>query len=422
MMKAQDGASGVGAGGASGIARIMAVLIAIYAISQFLRNSIGVIAPDLAAELDMDARTLGLLSSGYFLAFAAAQIPVGIAIDRYGARTTLLVSLVITVIAIALFASAPDSTTLILARFLLGIGCSSFFMAPLALYARRFPAERFAALTSIQLGVGSIGALFATAPLAMSAAAIGWRGSFAALGLVTALLAVALLLFVPRREARESPHENWAETFRGVADATRVRSFWSVFVMHAATYSAFASVIGLWAGPWLADSHGADLQTRGNILLLAATAHIGGVFAWGAADRLFRSYKRSCLFGGGLLVSLLAYAALVPMDLRGASIWLILLGLCVAYTPIVTSHGKSLFPPALTGRGITLMNMGTMGGVFLSQTATGFVVAAFAGDAAGYPDEAYRAVFALLALVLATGLAIYARAIDPHPLRHAPPA
>ena len=62
-----------------------------YGISQFLRNSIGVIAPDLAAELNLSASEIGLLASLFFFSFAAAQIPLGIALDRYGPRRCMLV-------------------------------------------------------------------------------------------------------------------------------------------------------------------------------------------------------------------------------------------------------------------------------------------------------------------------------------------
>lgn len=408
-----------GAIGPTGMLPVMAVLIAVYAISQFLRNSIGVIAPDLSTELAMDASTLGLLSSVYFLTFAAAQIPVGIAIDRYGARATLVVCSIITVIGTAMFALAPTSGVLIAARLLIGIGCSSFFMAPLAIYARRFPPERFASLTSIQLGAGSIGTLIATAPLAASVAAIGWRGSFLVLAMVTALVTVAVLALVPRRQVTENVRESWGDTFRGVGAAVRVRSFWAVFMMHAATYSAFASVVGLWAGPWLADVYDAELRARGNILLFAAAAQITGIFAWGFADRLFRSYKRAALTGAAMVCCLLAYAAIVPMSLDAARIWLVLFGLSVAYTPIVTAHGKSLFPVTLTGRGITLLNIGTMGGVFVSQSLTGVLISQFAAQAGMYPPEAYRVVFAAIGLALVVAILVYSRAIDPHPSRHA---
>jgi predicted MFS family arabinose efflux permease len=402
----------------------LATLVAIYSVSQFLRNSIGVIASDLAGDLDLSATEVGLLSSAFFLAFAAAQIPVGIAIDRYGPKRTMLASAVVCIAGTGLFAAAETGAAIIAARALMGLGCSTFFMAPLAIYARRFPPEDFAFLTSLQLGLGSAGTLLATAPLAGATALVGWRMTFGGVAAVTALAALVVVILVPGDPPRRAPDggagespdgESWRAAFAGVAEAVRAPSFWPVFLAHATSYSSFATVVGLWAGPWLTDVHGADLATRGRLLLVGAVAQTLGVFAWGYADRFFRSYRRSVLIAASSAVVLLAYAAVVPMTVTGAAVWLALFGFAVAYGPIVTAHGKALFPPALTGRGITLMNMGTMGGVFLFQTGTGALVDALGGPDGARAPYAYQAVFLVLAVGLAASLIPYAQAADPHP-------
>lgn len=399
---------------------LIAALVAIYAISQFLRNSIGVIASDLARELGLSATQTGLLSSAFFFSFAAVQIPVGIAIDRYGPKRTMLATAVLTVAGTVLFGLAASAGQLIAARALMGLGCSTFFMAPLVIYARRFPPTRFAGLTSLQMGLANIGTLSATAPLALSAAAFGWRPSFLAVAVLTVAVVAAIAWAVPGDRASAPARESWGAAVRGVAAALRVRSFWPVFFVHITAYSCLATMIGLWGGPWLSDVHGADLATRGHVLLLGAAAQMGGLLLWGAMDRYWGSYKRPVLAGGGATVLLLLAVALLPLDLSAAVVWFVLFGLAVAFTPILTAHGKSLFPPELTGRGITLMNMGVMGGVFLSQTATGILMDLVGRSSLGaYPAEGYRLVFAALALWLLLSLAVYTRAIDPHPSRHA---
>jgi predicted MFS family arabinose efflux permease len=399
---------------------LIAVLVALYAISQFLRNSIGVIANDLARELHLSATQTGLLSSAFFFAFAAVQIPIGILIDRYGPKQTMLATAVLTVAGTVLFALAPSASMLIAARALMGLGCSTFFMAPLVIYARRFPPERFAGLTSLQMGLANIGTLAATAPLAASAAMFGWRSSFLAIAVLTIVIVLAIIWIVPRDSGSERPKETWTAAFRGVTAALKVPSFRPVFFMHLTTYGCFASVIGLWGGPWLSDVHGADLGVRGNILLLGATAQICGMLLWGATDRFWGSYKKPVLIGSTATVMLLAVLVLVPLDRTGATFWFPLFGLCVAYTPILTSHGKSLFPATLTGRGITLMNIGTMGGAFLSQSVTGMLIDLMGRSDEGlYRPEGYRLVFAALAGWLLLSLVFYVRAIDPHPSRYA---
>jgi MFS family permease len=115
---------------------VVATLGVLYIVSQFLRNSVAVIAPNLAAEIGLTPIELGLLSSIYFFVFAATQLPLGVALDRFGPKLCMLVSIGFTVLGCGLFAVAHDVGGLVAARALLGFGTASFLVAPVALYAR----------------------------------------------------------------------------------------------------------------------------------------------------------------------------------------------------------------------------------------------------------------------------------------------
>ena len=148
-------------GQAGSAALLVASLVGIYIISQFFRSSTGVIGPDLAREFSLDAAQLSLLSSLFFLSFAAAQIPLGIAIDRFGPKAAMLATAVILIASTLMFALADNFFVLAAARLLLGVGCCSYLMAPLAIYAERFTPQRFATMVGVQLGGGSLGMLAA---------------------------------------------------------------------------------------------------------------------------------------------------------------------------------------------------------------------------------------------------------------------
>jgi MFS family permease len=111
---------------------IVATLGALYVVSQFIRNSIGVIAPNLAVEMALTPLDLGFLSSIYFFVFAATQIPLGVALDRFGPKLCMLVCVGFTVLGCAMFAAAHSAGSLVVARALLGFGTASFLMAPCA--------------------------------------------------------------------------------------------------------------------------------------------------------------------------------------------------------------------------------------------------------------------------------------------------
>lgn len=380
-----------------------------YGISQFLRNSIGVIAPNLADELHLSAADIGLLSSLFFFAFAAAQIPLGIALDRYGPRRCMLVCAVIAVAGSLLFAWAPSPAWLIVARVLLGLGSSCFFMAPLALYARRFPPDRFATVTSFQYGLGTLGTLIATAPFAWAVSMIGWRACFVIVA--GAMVAAGLLIALVVREtpqASQARPPRLRESAAGLLAATRVRSFWPLFAVQFINYSTFVIVVGLWGGPYLTHIYGFSLTERGNMLLVAVVAQVIAAFVWGPTDRWFRSYKIPVMTGAFLSAATMAIAALVgvfsPVALFA---WFAAVGFFTAFLPVAVAHGKSLFPPELVGRGITLLNCASMGGVFVTQAVSGYLIDLFPRVGDGYALDAYRAVFAFQTVVILLGCLVY---------------
>jgi MFS family permease len=398
-------------GTSRGVVTLVAALAAIYLVSQFLRNSVGVIAPDLAAEIGLSAGEIGLLSSAFFFSFAAAQIPLGIAIDRYGPKRCMLACAGVAFAGALLFAVATTATGLIAARVLMGLGSSCYLMAPLALYARRFPPERFTVLAGIQIAIGTIGTLFVTAPLAWASATIGWRATF--LVVAGAVIVCAALVAVAVREdgtdrAHPAAGETARESLRGVLEVTRIRGFVPLFLMHAMSYSSYVLIVGLWGGPYLTHVYGYGLTARGDLLMLPAISHIIGVVLWGHAERIFGAYQPLVL--GGALATAVALGALAlagKLEPFWLVVWLTLFGFLPAYLPVLLAHGRSRLAPHLVGRGMTLFNIGTMGGTFVVQLISGALIDLFPAQAGVYPAEAYRVVFAAQALGIVVACGAY---------------
>jgi MFS family permease len=384
----------------AGIA-LVGTLCALYIVSQFFRNTIAVIAPDLAAELDLSAVEIGLLASAFFFSFAAAQLPLGVALDRFGPKRCILLCIAILLVGIAVFASAETARGLIAGRILIGLGAASFLVGPITLYARWFSPDRFSTLAGVHLGIGTLGTLLATAPLAFAVSAIGWRPAFFAVGVFTLAIAVLVLVLVrddPPGAIVEPRHETLRESLAGVAAAIRTPSIGRLFLVQLTNYPSLILLLGLWGGPYLTHIYGYDLKGRGDILLIPAVTQIIGSFLWGPMDRVFGRFKLPVLIGHAVTASaLLTLAVFGKLPTFALLAVLAFLGLSTALTPVMMGHAKSLFPPHLIGRGMTLMNIGTMGGVFLSQTISGAVIQLFPAAQGAYPIDAYRLVFAIQA-------------------------
>jgi MFS family permease len=390
----------------------------LYIVSQFLRNSVGVIAPDLAAEVGLSPIEIGLLSSIYFFCFAATQLPLGVALDRFGPKLCMLVSVAVTVLGCAIFALAQSASGLVLGRALLGFGTASFLMAPVALYARWFAPERFSTLAGIQLGVGSLGALFATAPLAYATATFGWRMSFLGVAAATVVIGALIWLIVSDDPpgSRSAPrNETLRESVAGIWEVIRTPSIGRIFLVQLSSYPSFVLVVGLWGGPYLTHIYGYDLRGRGDILFVAALTQVIASFFWGPSDRIFGRYKPPILIGTGIcFASLVLLAGLGELPLPLLLAVFVMIGFSTGMTSVVMSHGRSLVPPHLLGRAITLLNIGTMGGGFLVQFVSGALIDLFPSAGGSYPIAAYQLVFGLQAVLVLVGFVAYFGSRESH--------
>lgn len=395
--------------------RLVATLSAAYGLSQFLRSSTGVIAPELAAELDLGPDDLGGLTGAFFFVFALAQIPVGMALDRWGPRRVLLSLAAFTVAGCLLFATADSVTDLVAGRMLMGLGCAAMLMGPYVIYGREFPAERFGQLSSIQLGVGYVGALLATAPLAFATEVWGWRSVFmgaAGAAVLFALLTGAVVTRgigkTPRREGR-----SLADDLAGVVAVIKLRSLRPIIPLNMITYGAVASILTLWGGPYLADVHGLAPVARGNVLLAMWIAAIIGLLVFGLIEGHMDRPRRLVILGAGTNATILMALALWPSVSLALSITL----MCTAaflngVTVAIVAQIRRTLPHHLMGRGLTFMNMGMMMGVALLQVLLGWIADQGSGGQAVADSVLsaanYGRLFAALGLLLALSVAWFA--------------
>lgn len=406
---------------------IYAVLCAGFLASQFYRVSNAVIAPELMRSLHISAEAMGVITGMFFLAFAAAQIPAGVLLDRFGPRRTMSALFLLAVAGSAVFAMAEGAIGLAVGRGLMGLGCAAGLMGSLVAIARWFPPGRFARLSSLLYTLGGAGFLLASTPLAAMSDAVGWRGAFLAMAGLTAVLAVLLYLVVRDAPPHTSIVAREAETPRQIWDGVRAvfatRPLWWICAIQFVNYGTVLSVAGLWAGPYLNDVHGQSGIARGNILLVLNIAMLCGVMLYSSLERWINSRKWAIAGGAFVSAGLLSALALTPAPgLWPAVALLVLFGVASAYIMLIHAHARAVLPDRLVGRGLTLQNLAVFLGVFAIQSLSGVIVGAFdpvggSGGSAGgaAPEIAYRAVFGFLAAATLIGVAVYLRIGDVRP-------
>src|SRR5207302_1636294 len=185
--------------------RVFLPFVAGYYVSYAFRSMNALLGPHIAAEFDLGAADLGLLTSVYFLAFALAQIPMGVLLDRYGPRRVDAALLLLAAAGACAFALARSFGDLIVGRALVGLGVSVCLMGSFQAFALWYPKERLAAVNSRAFAVGILGAMTVTVPLEMALRVTGWRSIAAFFALATLAASAAVFCAAPERRRSAAP-------------------------------------------------------------------------------------------------------------------------------------------------------------------------------------------------------------------------
>ncbi|MDT8857467.1 MFS transporter [Paracoccaceae bacterium Fryx2] len=378
----------------------IASLVLAYVLSQFYRAFLAVLTPLLKTELGATAEDLAMASGVWFLTFAAMQLPVGWALDRVGPRLTAAVLFGLGGAGGALvFGLAQGPGAITLAMALIGIGCSPVLMASYYIFARQYSPVVFGTLAGATLGIGSLGNIAGSMPLAWAVQTFGWRETLLALALLSGVLALGIAALV------RDPVRVTGGPKGSLLDLLRMPLIWPILAMMSVNYMPAAALRGLWVGPYYTDVFGAGAAGIGQVTLVMGLAMVAGNFAYGPLDRVLGT--RKWLVFGGNMAAAACLAALWALPAAGGWLTVALLagvGFFGATFPMIMAHGRAFFPPHLVGRGVTLLNLFGIGTIGVAQIGMGRLHAAISPVP---PEAPYAALFGLLALLLLAGSLTY---------------
>lgn len=348
-----------------------------HLLSNFVRSANAVIAGDLTRDLGIGATELGLTTSVFFLAFAAAQLPLGAALDRYGARRVTPALMVAAVIGALVFAAAQGAAGLALGRALLGLGTAGILMGGLKALAGWYRPARFAAVAGALVAFGSSGALLAATPLAWASQAFGWRAVFVAAAL--ALTASAAAVATWGRAAPGSDADRATSADGGFGAIFASPAFWRAAGLAVATTGVVFALQSLWAGPYLSDGVGLSQLQAGNVLAgFGVGVSVGYLTLGGVAARF--GTARTLAIVTAAFVACQAFLATLPAAGGGlVTAAFVLLGLSGASSALLFARMRAAFPASLTGRAVTALNLFMFAGGFALQGGLGFVLDAAPG-------------------------------------------
>jgi MFS family permease len=365
-----------------------------YYLSYLFRTINALIAPDLSAELNVSAGDLGLLTSVYFLVIAASQLPFGALLDRYGPATIQGALLLFASAGALLFATASSLFGLVTGRALLALGVALALMAGFKAVVLWFPPERIALANGCLVTLGALGAVTAGRPAEYVVHAIGWRGLFTVLAILSAMAALLIVVAVPEPAITRPEQRHAKPVSLGVV--YRDKCFWRIAPLSATGIGTSWSLQSLWAAAWLRDVDHLDRsEVVRHLTVMALAVCLGALLLGTLAGRLRRKgIKTEWVLASTVAASMVAQGLLM----LGSPVPSLLLWAIIAVAGAATVLSFAIiaehFAKEISGRANAALNLLHLGWAFVVQSATGFVIDRWPESNGMHPREAHELVMA----------------------------
>ena len=352
---------------------IIILLSSIYFISQFSRASLGVVVIDIAADLNLNSEQIGRLGGVFFLSFALTQVPLGIILDAFNPIKIITFMMAIIFLGSFLFGIADNYSLLILARILQGVGCGVCLMGPLVVLTKILSAKDFALYSGIVMGLGGLGALFATEPFFYIVSKVGWGSAFYYFSFFIFFLIFLLYLFPKEKKLETKSKINL--NFNAFKKILFNKNFLLMLPMSMFGYASAAFILTLWGGKFLSTVHNFTIENISLILMFMALFWTLGSFSYGYIEKKINNKKLIITFSSLMMAFLISLLCISIIDNKIFFLILFcLLGFFGAFTLILMSHYRVLFEEAIIGKVLTTANLFNFFGVFIIQWFTGVII------------------------------------------------
>lgn len=390
---------------------IWTVGVAAYMLAVANRTSLGAVGVDAAERFQADAATLSLFAVVQLAVYGGMQIPIGVFLDRHGARPIITIGMLLMALGQVTMALSPSIGVAILARVLLGAGDAMVFPAVLRLIATWFPTQRGPIMVQLTGVIGQAGQLIALVPLAAMLHATSWTitfGSIAGLGVLFAILVFGVIRNHPPEVGADVTVNTDTGVVRVVTSAidtgVGIRAAWAhpgtrlAFWSHFTTPFAGTAFVLLWGMPFLTQGQGLSIaQSATLISIYVAFGMLLGPLLGGLSRRI-PHHRSIALVLPTIAIQLLAWVAVILYP-GPAPLWLLyVLAIALACggpaSMIAFDHARAHNP---VHRLSTATGLTNAGGFIAALIAVFLIGLALDLQGAGTPDtytlDAFKLAF-----------------------------
>ncbi|GAA4412197.1 MFS transporter [Advenella faeciporci] len=379
--------------------RIFLIFATGYFLSYVYRGlNIG-FAPFLTAELGLSAGDMGLLTSAYFMSFALAQLPAGLALDTYGARKTEACLLLVAALGTVVYGMSSGMIGLFMGRFLIGMGVSVCLGAAFMALAQNFPMSRLPMLNGVMVALGGMGGVVVGTPLAALLQHYSWQAISIGMAVCTLLMA-ALMWFgvVDPKSQRARAKISFSQQMAGTRRILSHRVFWQLASLPSVCGGAFYAAQSLWVRPYMIQAQGMLPEQADRLVSLLGLMLVAGTVITGLlARKLERLGLNLFRFAGlGMLAFLFVQLGVIMQwPIPYVLLWSVY-GFSASCSILAYSVMAEAFPHQVVGRVTTAFNMVYFVCIFSMQMGIGYILDVWPQQDGVYPAQAHITAWGIM--------------------------
>ena len=376
----------------------------------------GVATLTASERFDTNAQQLATLAVFQLVVYAAMQIPVGILLDRFGAKLLLGVGAAIMASGQIIVAFAPTLEYAVLGRMLVGMGDSFTFISMIRMVNGWYSGAKASKMQQYVSTIGQTGQFFSAVPFWFMLETLGWEPAFsimAAASLLVLLLVIALTANEPEASKHVQQVVSLKAAINQLVENVRSPGIRMAFWTHFSTQPTTTSISLLWAVPYLVTAEGQSHE------FAALTLTLMVLFGFVTGPIIAEVCARAPQLRGTLVYSVVgstvaAWLVLLLVPGKASSVLLLACFLVISIggpaSMVAFDFSKDFAPKQRLGSANGFANVGGFLATFIMMYLNGLVIDLLHDPSSGldrYNVDSFRWGFAAQFIVIAVGLVFF---------------
>jgi MFS family permease len=359
---------------------ILLVLYFGWIVSYIDRTVVSLSIVQIGKDFSLDASKLGIVLSAFFMGYALMQIPGGWLADRFGSRKVIVIAILFWSVFTALTGLAWSLTSLLLIRFLFGIGEGGYPSASTKAISDYFPAEKRTKAQSTMMSSNSLGAALAPIICAPLLAWLGWRHVFWVVSLLGIIVVVWFLLSTRQAGVYSNSDKAHKPNREEYKQLLRNSYLWKVLLVFF-----FINITGWglssWMPSYLMQVLGINLKSIGIISAIPALFAAAGMIISGRIINKIGSNAKYGVITGIFIMGVSLYLMTLS-----SSIVQVIIYQCIAFTSssfvmsFIFTLPHRVMEQKVVGTAFGILNFGGQAAGIFSPMIMGTLIASSGGS------------------------------------------